>query len=531
MEDVSLTQAPSDAEATIARLRAEAALRARHGDFADALLLYRQALGMAPQGRVDLYDDLGHLALQMGEATVSEGFFRQSLALNPNCTASADGLAQALCTQNRYKEAVDILKAALLATPEEAGLWNTLGVVMTGEGDSDRALVFFNEALRLAPDFAIALYHRAGAAMDQGQVAAALGDCDAALAALAPEPEQDGQRAMMRLARALMLLALGRLEEGWIAYDARSDPALPDAARFDIALPPLTLQAPLKGVQVLVVGEQGLGDEILFASVLPDLLHDLGPSGGLTLAVEPRLKILFARSFPAAHVLAHETRREGGRRIRRVPPTTLSADAWTPMAALMPRFRQDLSAFPDRIGYLKPDLARVAFWRAKLDQAPSGPKVGLTWRSGLLQGERRRHYAPLAAWHEVLSTPGVQWVNVQYALEPGELETVERQLGLQFWRPPGLDLRHDLDDLAALCCALDLTIGCANATTNLAGACGAALWLVLGPGGWPQLGSARYPWYPQARVFALTRFARDGAEPWGPVLSSTAQALKAEFNP
>jgi len=90
----------------------------------------------------------------------------------------------------------------------------------------------------------------------------------------------------------------------------------------------------------------------------------------------------------------------------------------------------------------------------------------------------------------------------------------------------GPDLTHlallvdDLDEVAALSCALDLTLGFLNATSNIAAACGAPTWIISVPGAWTRLGSDRLPWYPQARVLTPVRFAD-----WSPVMSEVAGAL------
>jgi hypothetical protein len=73
---------------------------------------------------------------------------------------------------------------------------------------------------------------------------------------------------------------------------------------------------------------------------------------------------------------------------------------------------------------------------------------------------------------------------------------------------------------------MDLVVGPANATTNIAAACGAPTWLISTMGAWPRLGTDRYPWYPQARVFV-----RPGPGDWAPVMDEVAQALAAEFPP
>jgi len=520
------------AASDVATLRQRAAGQAAQGQLSTAIGTYRQALEAAPDHPAIL-SDLGRLALRMGEPSMAEMLFGRVYEADPANPEAADNLAQALREQARYDDAVAVLTPILQASPAEPILWNTLGTIVNAQGDSAAALIYFDEALRLAPRFAAARYNRAGVLMDQGQTQAALAECEAALA-IAESATGGGNAsdiAMMRLGRAMMLLTLGRLEEGWPVYEARLDPALSGSPALEIPGPRLGADTPLADLKLLVMGEQGLGDEVLFASLVPDLLQALGPRGRLTLTAEPRLVPLFARSFPAAQVIAHATVHQEGRSRRTIPDTSavVASDAWTPIASLLPRLRPGIESFKADTGYLHPDPARVAFWRSALAAAPAGRKVGLTWRSGLLTSKRRRGYAPLPLWREVLATPGVQWVQFQYGECEAELTAAEAAFGLTFWRPPGIDLREDLDDIAALSCALDLVIGTPNATTSLAAACGAQTWFVTGPGGWIQLGTQRHPWYPNARLFIAPSYGspKGQDDSWIPVLADVAQALRS----
>jgi tetratricopeptide (TPR) repeat protein len=516
----------------VSSLRRRAADQAANGQLSSAIATYRQALEAAPEHPAILAD-LGRLALRMGEPGTAEALFGRVYEADPSDPEAANNLAEALREQARYDDAVAVLRPILQATPAEPVLWNTLGTIVNAQGDSAAALISFDEALRLAPRFAAARYNRAGVLMDQGRTQAALGECDAALviAQAAPGGGNASDMAMMRLGRAMMLLALGRLEEGWPVYEARLDPALPESPVFELPCPRLEAHAPLADLNLLAVGEQGLGDEVLFASLVPDLLQALGPHGRLTLTAEPRLVPLFARSFPKAQVIAHATVHREGRSRR--TSAVAACEAWAPIASLLARLRPDIDSFKPNGGYLRPDPARVAFWRAALEAAPPGRKIGLTWRSGLLTSKRRRSYAPLPLWREVVATPGVQWVQLQYGECDAELDAAEAAFGVKIWRPPGIDLRQDLDDLAALSCALDLVIGAPNATTSLAAACGAETWFVTGPGGWIQLGTDRHPWYPNARLFVAPSFAAHplgspkSDEGWTPILADVAQALRS----
>ncbi len=158
-------------------------------------------------------------------------------------------------------------------------------------------------------------------------------------------------------------------------------------------------------------------------------------------------------------------------------------------------------------------------WRSELADLP-GRKVGILWKSLKLDGSRLREFSPFERWRPVLDVPGVTFVNLQYGECDVEIEQAREAFGVDIWRPPGIDLKDDLDDLAALCCALDLVLGPANATTNIAGACGAPVWLISTPVAWPRLGTDRYPWYPATRVFATQAFGQ-----WDAVMGEIASAL------
>jgi tetratricopeptide (TPR) repeat protein len=391
---------------------------------------------------------------------------------------------------------------------------------MGEQGDYANGRIFFEEALRLDPKLAKARYNLGNSRLALGDPAGALEANEAALALAASEDE----RQMMRLARSTILMALGRIGEGWDEYEARRHPQFADVTYFLINRPQWTPGAELAGKTLLVVGEQGLGDEILFSNTLADVQDRLGPEGTLMLAVEPRLVPLFRRSFPKAQVSAHETKVLNTRpaRIASGVPDLGQVDLWTPIGSLLREFRRTVEDFPAREGWMTADPERVAYWREAVEAAGPGKKVGLLWKSGIAKNARHRYFSPFAQWAPVLATPGVQFVNLQYGDCAEELALARQELGVEIWQPPGLDLKQDLDEVAALCCAMDLVAGFSNATLNIAAACGAPTWLVSTPAAWTRLGTDRYPWYPQARLFAPQEFGD-----WDAVMGEMGEALAA----
>lgn len=494
--------------------------REMSGDFASSITCYEAALRLMPD-HAEVANNLGRLAFRLGQTELAEKLFRAFLRRFPNHHEGANNLACTLRAQMRFDEAVEVLRAAILEDASHAVVWNTLGTVMAEQGDSENAAIFFDEALRLDPEFAKAYYNRGNMSLALGDPAHALECCETALSKKVTEDE----RQMMLLARSTIKINLGRVGEGWDDYEARLSPHFADVTVFAVDRPRWAPGDDLWGKSLLVIGEQGLGDEILFANVLPDIVEALGPDGRLTLAVESRLVPMFQRAFPKAEVGAHRTLKIDGRSHRFVPfleNRTQEIDLYTPIASLLRQYRRSAEAFPDRVGFLAADPERVAYWKRQLQAAPAGRKVGLLWKSAIINGGRHRFFSPFDQWAPVLRAQGAAMVNLQYGDCDAELAQAQRDFGIEIWNPPGIDLKQDLDDVAALCCALDLVVGFSNATLNIAAACGAPTWLITAPGAWTKLGTDRYPWYPQVRSFMPPGFGD-----WAPVMAEVGEALSA----
>lgn len=485
-------------------------------DFKSSISAYEAALALLPD-HADVANDLGRLAFRLGMTDVAAQLFALYREARPTCAQGANNLACALRDLHQYQAAIDVLKPAIEAEPTSALLWNTLATVVIARGDTAAAIPFLSEAISLEPGFAKPRYTRANARVEFGDIDGALADLDAAIAASAFESD----RAMMRFARAHTLLVGGRLVEGWDAYETRFAPQFAGRVTFLIDRPLWTPETALNGRSLLLVGEQGLGDEVMFANVLPDVIEALGPKGRLCVAVERRLAPLFRRSFPGVEFAAHADVKLDGHNYRLAQEVDAGQfDFWAPLAAPLRKFRPSVESFPDRTAYLTPDPARTAHWRAALEALP-GRKVGILWKSLKLDGARLREFSPFEGWRPVLATPGVTFVNLQYGECEAELEQARRSFGVDVWRPPGIDLKDDLDDLASLCCALDVVLGPANATTNIAAACGAESWFISTPMAWPRLGCDHYPWYPAARAFIARAYGQ-----WDSVMGEVAAALK-----
>jgi tetratricopeptide (TPR) repeat protein len=493
------------------------------GDFVSSLQCYEAALALLPD-EPEILINLGRLAFRMNMFETSEKLLRLFLVRSPDHTEGVNNLALSIRAQERLDEAIELLQQFLSRRPTHANIWNSLGSMVGERGDIENAAIFYREALRLDPGIARARYNLGNLWLTVGDAEQAIEEVEAARRS----PMAADEKAMMTMTLGLAQLMLGRSPEGWVNYEARHDINFPNGTVFAVSGPRWASGDEIAGKSLLVIGEQGLGDEVLYGSLLPDVIERLGPEGALTLAVEPRLVSLFARSFPGARVEPHKTVETGGRTIRLIPGLEgggFGIELWVPIGSLVQDLRPTLDSFPRAGGFLKPAPERVEHWRRLLSAAP-GPKVGLLWKSAVLAGGRQRFFSPFDAWEPVLRTPGVTFVNLQYGDCEAEIRLAQDRFGVEIWNPPGIDLKQDLDDVTALASALDLVIGFSNATFNLAAGAGVPAWLISASGAWTALGSDRYPWYPQVRLYRPEAFGE-----WGPVLGKVASDLGGAFPP
>lgn len=489
------------------------------GNLEHAFAAFEAAVQLLPDDWA-IIEDLGSLANRLGYLDLAEKLYQKCLAADPGNPDVANNLACVLRDANRYDEAIELLKAVIAAHQQSALLWNTLGTVLSDKGDMEQSVVFFEESLRLDPGFQKARYNLANVRVALGEPEQGLADINKAI---------EGARlpmeiATMKTAKALTQMILGDLAGAFETYEARFDPSLKEAVKFQAFGKRWSPDDDLRGATLLIYGEQGLGDEILFANLLGDVIDAVGPDGRVLLAISDRLLTLFSRSYPTLVVHSCRTQSRLGRTERSVDfaDATPAIDLWTPIGSLFRRFRRTSAQFPEAPAFLKADPERVAYWRDVLRSRSSAPKVGFIWKSLNMNGVRARAFSPFDLWQSVLGTEGMEFVNLQYGDCSAELAQAEAA-GLDVWTPPGIDLKQDLDDVAALCSALDLMVAPMTATTNIAAACGVPTWVIAPPDAWPRFGTDGFPCYRSVRLFPT-----DGFGKWSGVMDRIKQALSEE---
>ncbi len=491
----------------------------RLGRLSRSLDFFQKAWELDPKDS-EIYQKLGLVAWKLDMLEAAEKFYRIESQLAPGNVNAAINLAGVLRDQAKFEEAIEILRTAIYGDQQNHELWNSMGTVLNDSGKPEEAMTFYLEALRLKPTYGRAHNNMANVYELLGQPEKSLPHYEEAL----KDPADETEEATMRHGRSLVLLACGRLEEGWANNAYRLDPNRDQATLFSMNSPMWdgVDSAEVKGKTVMLVGEQGLGDEVLFMNAVPDLIEAIGPEGSLRIACEYRLVPLVQRSFPDALVTNHLSTTFEGRDIRTIPKASEGADMWTPMATPMRAFRPTIESFPSQPGFLRADPEAQAAFRSQMDSFGSGLKVGILWKSLKMDARRSKFFSAFDAWKGVLSVAGVDFINLQYGEVEEEIAQARERFGVTIHQPRDIDLKMDIDRVAALASSCDLVIAPMNATSNLAAACGGDVWFIHShPAAWTMLGRGHQHWYPHSRSFFGETF-----QDWDTTMKRVENALR-----
>ena len=483
------------------------------GRHADAIAQYEAALAVQPDDAKVLFA-LGNTAHALGLAAPAEQFFRRVLALEPERTEALVNLANLLRSMGQFDAAIALLEPALAREPESPELQLTLGSAFREKGDAARAKAHYQAALAARPAYVPALANLADMLCDEGAREEARTLYDRALKAEPKNPQ-------VRLNRAVLHLLNSDLKDGWRDYAARVEiPGKVPASEQRLA--PWT-GGSLKGKRLLVRSEQGIGDQILFASLIPDLLARARAEGGsVILECEPRLVSLFARSFPGALVKPAMIRSEGGKAI--ADYGWLKAAGGVNAAVLMgdlPRyFRASLDKFPSPHSFLNPDADEVSRWKRAFGENA----VGICWRSGKLGGHRSLGFAPLEAWGHFLRQVEAPIVSIQYDGAANEIAALQAISGRRIIVPEGIDQKIELDRACALMSALGLVVSAPTAVSWLSAGAGVSTLKLLYGLSWTALGQTHEPFAPACRCVMPEQFGD-----WNDVFRQAGALIKPRF--
>lgn len=445
---------------------------------------------------------LGNLHMQYARPAQAVQAYEQAITHGLDTAQARVQLGTALHACERYAEAQAALQTACALEPGDVTYRKHLAAAHIMACHYHAALDIYDQLLaegsvqagELSGNYATALAY-------VGRFNEAMAHLDQIITQQAHDPS-------LRMMRAVIHLLHERYAEGWDDYQWRH---MSYSRNFRTLPFEKWRGEDLRGKRIVVLAEQGLGDQVMFASCLPDLLR-MAPDR-LVVEVIERIAPTIARSFPECEIVATNQKKDLQWAAELGP-----MDYFVALGDLPRYFRRKVEDFPGT-PYLVPDPAKQAHWRARLQACGPRPWLGFSWKGGVELTRTKLRSLDVTQLLPLLGAIPAQWVNLQYGEVEAPLDTL-RALGhpCQHW-PEAI---QDLDEFAALISVLDGVITVCNTTVHYAGALGVPVWILA-----PQIPEWRYglhsprlPWYASSHIL---RQAEAGE--WAPVIEQATQEV------
>ena len=421
---------------------------------------------------VVVWNILGISAAQLGMLEVSINAFKKSLAIEPNAN-TFNNLGNVLKDQNNTNKAIEAYKKAIMLKPNFAVAYYNIGSIYAEQNKFDKAIKAYKNSICIHPDYAEAYCNlgiayknigkfsqaikaykksisiKADVSLTHNNMGVALHDLGKFEESIqffkkAIEIKQDFATAHHNLS--YTFLSCGMLKEGFYEYEWRWQTPKFISQQRTFQNPKWDGKTSLKDKTILLWCEQGIGDTMNWSSCL-NLVTSRAKH--VILECQEKLVPLLSRSFPNVKVKAEDRSSDADRD---------DFDLHLPMGSLYKHFIDEIMENGMASSYLVADPDRVKFWRDRLHSVGKGPYIGVCWKSSVKSAYRLQHYPPMSEWAPVFKVPDVTFINLQYKDYEDDIAQVQDELGVTIHNLEDIDQYGDIDEVAALCGALDMVV-------------------------------------------------------------------------
>ena len=386
-----------------------------------------------------IWNILGASTAQIGMLDEAIDAYKKSISLKPDYAEAYSNMGVALQDQGKLDEAIDAYKKSISLKPDYADAYYNMGNALKDQGKLDQAITIYNKALSLKPDNAKAYSNMGVALQDQGKLDEAIDAYKKSISL-----KLDYAEAHQNLS--FTLLNSGRLQEGLDEYEWRWKMSNFLSQHRHFSQPLWDGKKSLDGKRILLWCEQGIGDTINWTSRLSLVISQ---AEHCILECQEKLVPLLERSFPDVEVKAVN---------RSLDSERDDFDFHLPMGSLYKHFIHEIEKNAKADAFLVPDPVRVNFWKERLNSFGNGPYIGISWKSSNMSTKRLPNYATISELYPVLKFPNVTYVNLQYTDCANDLTKIKKELGVTIHNFDDLDHFNNIDDVAALCAALDMVV-------------------------------------------------------------------------
>ncbi|MBF0359356.1 MAG: tetratricopeptide repeat protein, partial [Magnetococcales bacterium] len=369
----------------------------------------------------------------------------------------------------------------LAIKPDHAEAHNAVGIVLKEQGRYDAALSYLKKAVSINPGFADAYSNLGNTLKAQGRVAESIANHEKAVSI-----QPNNSKAIKNLS--LSQLLSGDFKAGWENFNCRWQSDQSSYKRFKKYRMPLWQGGPLAGKRILLWDEQGVGESILFASMIPELIKLVAD---ITLECDKRLIPIFLRSFPAITCISTDD----------LEAANGGFDYHIPLGNLGRWLRADFNSFPKKKFHLIVDQGKRLELYKRYKRPGKVMLVGISWYSkSITYGQKSIKLQELLP---LLSTPGMVFVDLQYGDTSKERRELFESTGIEIIHDEAINQMRDLDSFAAQVAAMDMVVSISNTTAHMAGSLGVPTLLMLGrvPLWYWMMDCQDSPWYSSLHLF------------------------------
>jgi tetratricopeptide (TPR) repeat protein len=469
------------------------------GKIQDAIGAFKNAI-LINSDFSQAYNSIGKLLLDQGKFQDAIDQFKNAILTKSDYVEAYNNKGVALRHQSKFQESINAFKKALSLKPEYAEAYNNLGNVLNDQGKLDKAINAFKKAILLKPDYSEAYGNMGVVIKNQGKL-------DYAIDTFKKSISINPRDATAHKQLSFTLLNHGRLKEGFDEYEWRWKTSDFLSQKRHFLKPLWDGKHNLKGKTILLWCEQGVGDTIMWSSCLQFIISQ---AKHCILECQKKLVPILKRSFPNIDVKAED---------RSLDQQRDDFDFHLPMGSLYKNFIRDITKNYKSDAYLIPDLVRVDYWRNKLMSLGKGPFIGISWKSSNLSPDRIQNYAEIFELTPILNISDVIFINLQYVNFEEDLKKIRHKLGIEIHNFDELDHFNNLDDVAALCSALDMVVSTKTTVPLISAAVGTSTKLA----NWKQSGWNNILLNPRGPSVDI--YERDTCDPWDNVFSPIAEDI------
>jgi len=427
-----------------------------------AIKLLEHALSLDPF-KIETYYNLTNAYSVFGNIEKALFYSLEAIKINNSSSEAFNNLGSVLNTMARFEEAKIAFETSIELNKNNPEPMVNLAVLQTRMGNTYESIKIYENILKNLP--------KGG----------------------------KSQEGVIKFLLSFEYFKIGNLDKGYKFYEYGFHPNIAKTSSRAVARKfnkPLWDGKILNNKTLLIWREQGIGDEILFLSLLNDFIDKYKGTGNIIYETDYRLVSVLQRSFPSINIRVQAFG----------PPPEFNAvthdyDFHLPLASMMKYVRPKLEDYKHQKPYIKLDPFQIDKFKSRLTSFKDKILIGICWRSGNIDPLRNLHYLSIDKLGPLFNNKNFQIVNLQYGDCEDELILAEKYFGINILRWSDLNLKDDFDGTFALMEQLDFIVTVGTSVHEMGGAIGAKTLFFTPPGGWHSFGQKHHVWFPSIKIF------------------------------